>query len=83
MQRFLKKTQEGLLIVLQCVYNHGKAGQKSEENMYHDDCNKSKERIMKANLGKCLLADGMLCLSMGHVTSHRSGSSYVCTCSIK
>lgn len=60
---FSKKTQEGLLIVLQCAHKGWKAGQKSEENMYHDDCNKSKERVMKANLGKCLLADDMLCIA--------------------
>lgn len=60
---FSKKTQEGFLIVLQCVYKHWKPGQKREKNMYHDYCNMSKERIMKLNLGKCLLADGMVCIA--------------------
>lgn len=42
---------------------------------------------MKENLGKCLLADDMLCIAWSiHgtcMTSYRSGSIYVSTCSIK
>lgn len=70
MQCFLKNPRR--IACCFSVYKHWKAGQKKEENMYHDDCNKSKERIMKENLGKCLL---MICcvlhgLSMGHVWLH-------------
>lgn len=42
---------------------------------------------MKANLGECLLADDMLCISWSTcgtcMTSYKSGSSSACTCSIK